>query len=258
MNSEEDIEENYSDGQYQEDAIREDESQEEISDESGDSQDGTLAESAESGSERPQQKKKGFFGKMFGNSESEISAELEKQTNLAKEYYNQLLSIKADFENFRKRMEREKPELIKYGKADILAKLLPMYDLMLAAGKHLETVKNPELSNTVMGLKMVFKEFEKIFDSEGMRPMDIVGKPYDPMATEILGIVDGDDSNDGLVVEELQKGFYLGDKILRPARVKIARKKAAVPTPAEENKDAAEEEKSVAENDAETGGNASF
>lgn len=167
--------------------------------------------------------------------EEKQETELEKQTRLAKEYYDQLLRNKAEFENYRKRVERERLSLIQYGKADLLTKFLPMYDILSSAAKHLESIHNAELGNTLKGLQMIFKEFEKIFDSEGIRPMETIGKPYDPMANEILGVVDGDDKNDGLVVEELQKGFFLGDKILRPARVKIARKKAE--PKAQENKE---------------------
>jgi len=230
------MEEEYMENQEEDQNLSEEEMQEEqkITGE------GT-SESEETG-ESPKGKK-GLFSRMFGGSGGEenkelaaMEAELEKQTKLAKDYYNQMLLGKAEFENYRKRIERERPGLIQYGKADLLAKLLPMYDIMLAAGKHLETVNAPGLENTVKGMKMIFKEFDKIFESEGVRPMETVGKPYDPMATEILGIVDGTDENDGLVVEELQKGFYLGEKILRPARVKIARKKAE-PKPEDQNEE---------------------
>lgn len=165
--------------------------------------------------------------------------ELEKQTKLAKDYYDQLLRSKAEFENYRKRIEREKAELIKFGKAQILMDLLPLYDLLTSANNHLCKIKKSELAETVKGLEMIFKEFEKIFITEGIRPMDTVGKPYDPMASEILGVVDGDDSNDGLVVEELQRGFYYCNKILRPARVKIAKKK--VTDPRKDKEDAKED-----------------
>ncbi len=162
-------------------------------------------------------------------------SELEQQTRLAADYYNQLLRLQADFENYRKRLDKEKPELIRWGKAEILLKLLPLYDLLLAAHAHINAAKeNGGGGETLKGLEMIFKEFSKVFDAEGLRPMEPVGKPYDPMASEILGVVDGDDSNDGLVVEELQKGFYFCDKILRPARVKIAKKKAPACAPAEQ------------------------
>ena len=168
------------------------------------------------------------------------AGELEKQAKQCADYYNQLLRLQADFENYRKRVEKEKPELIKWGKAEILMKLMPLYDLLLAAHLHINNNKHGGNSGDVLkGLEMIFKEFTKVFEGEGIRPMEPVGKPYDPMASEILGVVDGNEENDGLVTEELQKGFYYGDKILRPARVKIAKKKAA-PAPQAEEKPAAE------------------
>ncbi len=172
------------------------------------------------------------------------AGELEKQKKQAEDYYGQLLRLQADFENYRKRMEKEKPELIKYGKADILIRLLPLYDLLLSAHNHINSAREGGGSDDVLkGLEMIFKEFSKVFEAEGLRPMEPVGKPYDPMASEILGIVEGTDENDGLVTEELQKGFYYGEKILRPARVKIAKKKAAPapePAPEQEEKPSAE------------------
>lgn len=161
----------------------------------------------------------------------QAGTELEKQKKQADDYYGQLLRLQADFENYRKRMEKDRPELIKWGKAEILLRLLPLYDMLLSAHAHINTAReNGGGDETLKGLEMIFKEFSKVFDAEGLRAMDPVGKPYDPMASEILGVVEGTEENDGFVVEELQKGFYYGEKILRPARVKIA-KKAAVPAP---------------------------
>ena len=71
--------------------------------------------------------------------------------------------------------------------------------------------------------------------------MDVVGMPYDPMASEIIGIEEGDEKNDGFVTAEFQKGFYYGEKILRPAKVKIAKVKAPAPEAAVPDK--TEEEK---------------
>lgn len=167
--------------------------------------------------------------------------ELEKQKKQSEDYYNQLLRLQADFENYRKRVEKEKPELIKWGKAEILSRLLPLYDLLLSAHEHINTAKDGGGNEDVLkGLEMIFREFSKVFEAEGLRPMEPVGKPYDPMASEILGVVDGTEENDGQVVEELQKGFWYGEKILRPARVKIAKKKAEpAPQPQAEGTDGA-------------------
>lgn len=167
----------------------------------------------------------------------------------AKDYYDQLLRLQADFANYRKRVEKEKPELVCFGKAQLLLTLLPLYDLLTRAHEHLCNARACEdaakVHDVEKGLEMIFKEFSKVFEAEGIRPMELVGKPYDPMACEIIGIDEGTDENDGLVTGEFQKGFYYGDKILRPATVKIAKKRAAAPAPpAEEAKEGEKKEDS--------------
>jgi len=153
----------------------------------------------------------------------------------APDYYTQMLCLKADFENYRKRVEKEKPEFVKFGKAEILLRLLPLYDLLVQAHLHVVKLQGEgkdepgQTQEIVKGLEMIFKEFTKVFDAEGIRPMEVAGKPYDPMAAEIIGIDEGNAENDGLVTAEFQKGFYYGDKILRPAKVKIAKAKAPAP-----------------------------
>ncbi|MDD4003732.1 MAG: nucleotide exchange factor GrpE [Elusimicrobiaceae bacterium] len=158
----------------------------------------------------------------------------------APDYYDQLLRLKAEFDNYRKRVERDRPELIAWGKRDMLVSLLPVYDVMLQARCQLEKIMSGEppeaaVRELAVGIDMIFKEFEKVFESHNVRPMDCVGQPYNPMQHEVLSVVEGGSENDGHVVAEMQKGFICGDKVLRPARVSIARQKAqAAPgTPAE-------------------------
>lgn len=148
----------------------------------------------------------------------------------AKEYYEQLLRLKADFENYRKRIEKEKPELIKWGKYELILKIFPLYEILLSAHEHITKVdpdkcSKEQINKLIEGLDMIFKEFSKLFESEGIKEIDLLNKPYDPMLCEIIGVVDGNDENDGLVVEEIQKGYMIDSKVLRPAKVKIAKKK---------------------------------
>ena len=147
-----------------------------------------------------------------------------------------MLRLKADFENYRKRIEKERPDLIKWGKADVLLKLLPLYELLLKAHSHIKNAdingdsgNKSEIKEIISGIEMIFKEFSKVFKNEGIKEMKLVGKTYDPMLCEIMQIVDGDEENDGKVLEEFEKGFYYEDKVLRPARVKIAKKKIEEP-----------------------------
>lgn len=150
----------------------------------------------------------------------------------AAEYLDQLLRLKAEFDNFRKRTEKEKSEAFLWGKMDIILKLLPVYDVMLHAHAHILKIMSGDKAacggpteELCKGLEIIFKEFSKVFAAEDIRIMDVLGKPYDPMAHEVLGTVESGDCDDGTVVDELQKGFTVGNRVLRPARVRIAKKK---------------------------------
>ncbi len=192
----------------------------------------------------------------------------------AMEYYDQLLRLKAEFENYRKRVEREKSDLIKWGKAELLLKLIPLYDVLLNAHCHVNKILEQEKSacqggadestgkihdsqshsflkgdengsaqthcpqgkfgqsragELCKGLELIFGEFSKVFEAEGINIMETVGKPYDPMSHEVIGTVENSPADDGSVVEEIQRGFVIGGKVLRPARVRIAQKKRAEP-----------------------------
>lgn len=140
------------------------------------------------------------------------------------DYFNQLLRLKADFENFRKRVDREKPELYKLGRAELLLKFIPIYDLL---GKVHEEVQAAHLNTPLaQGMEGIFKEFQKIFKEEGVAVMDPAGKPFDALLHEVVGTVETDKAEEGCVVDVLQPGFMLGDKVLRTAKVRIAIKPA--------------------------------
>ena len=138
-------------------------------------------------------------------------------------YYEQLLRLKAEFENYRKRTDREKPELYKSGKADMLLKLLPVYDLLRQA--HREVQVSHAKTPLAMGMDMIFKEFEKLFKDEGVTVMEPAGKPYDALKHDVLGTVEKEGAADGDVVDVLQDGYMLGDRVLRAAKVRIAANK---------------------------------
>jgi len=151
----------------------------------------------------------------------------------AKEYFEQLLRVKADFENYRKRIEKEKPALISFGKSQTYTKFLSLYDVVLHAKDELKKVfqdKNSSCDNRLSqmskGIDMVFGEFEKLFKSEGIEVIDSLGKDFDPMAHEVLTVVECDENSDGKVVKEIQRGFIYGTTILRPSKVCVGKKKS--------------------------------
>jgi molecular chaperone GrpE len=152
--------------------------------------------------------------------------EQEQKTETAPEpnYLDQLIRLKAEFENYRKRVDRERPEFVKIGKAEVLLKLLPIYDAMLKA--HQEVLASHNDTPLARGMEGIFKEFEKLFRDEGIGPMDPVGKPFDALQHEVLGTLESD-LEDGTVIDVLQNGFTQKDKVLRTAKVRIARRKTS-------------------------------
>ena len=146
---------------------------------------------------------------------AETSAEKEP------DYFDQLLRLKAEFENFRKRTDREKPEFFKMGRAEVVAKLLPIYDVLRQA--HQDVIASHNDAPLAKGMEGIFKEFEKLFKEEGVTVMDPIGKPYDALKHEVLGTAPESEEPEGTVVDVLQTGFMLEDKVLRTAKVRIAK-----------------------------------
>lgn len=135
------------------------------------------------------------------------------------DYYGQLLRLKAEFENYRKRVDREKPEWIKLGAASVMAKLLPLYDLLRHA--HQEVLTGHADSPLAKGMDAVFKEYEKLFKEEGVVLVDPLGKAFDPHYHEAFGFVNKPGYEEGVVADVLQAGFLHGDKVLRTAKVRL-------------------------------------
>lgn len=138
------------------------------------------------------------------------------------DYYGQLLRLKAEFENYRKRVDREKPEWIKLGRAETVAKLLPLYDVLQHA--HQEVRAGHADTPLAKGMEAIFKEFEKLFREEGVTPLDPLGKPFDPHTQEAFGFVDKPGFEEGAVADVLQAGYLLGEKVLRTAKVRLQKK----------------------------------
>ena len=156
----------------------------------------------------------------------------DAERSSGQDYYDQLLRLKADFENYRKRVDREKPELIAFGRNQVLCGLLPLYDTLLNARKAFEKLPSADGESGAVGelrkgVAMVYGELEKLLSSEGIKCIECVGKPFDPMCHEVMGVVEDEAADEGLVHDELQRGFMAGAQVLRPSRVRITRKKTA-------------------------------
>ena len=153
--------------------------------------------------------------------------------DLAARYYDQLLRLKAEFENYRKRVEKEKAELLRWSHSMLIGEFLPIYDALDKACQNMEEDPaaipapegDPHLAGELSrGLTLVFKEIEKIFESQQVAVMEVLKKPFDPKLHDIVGVIRRDDVAEDIILEEVQKGFLLEGKLLRPAKVRISKK----------------------------------
>lgn len=129
-----------------------------------------------------------------------------------------LQRTQAEFENYKKRVDKEKAEFIKYSKAELIQSLLPTIDTFQIA---LKSTKDNE--KFVKGMDMVYAQLISLLHSEGLKPIESLGKKFDPYLHEVM-LKEKSDKDDGIVLEELQKGYMLNDKVLRHSKVKISEK----------------------------------
>lgn len=157
------------------------------------------------------------------------AAEFEKQKNEAENFYKR---IAADFENYRRRNDREREEAQGLGIQKAIEQILPALDDMDRARTSLANVTDPKAILDSMNL--VFTRFAKCLENTGVKQMDVIGEPFDPRLHEPVQEVETNEFADGAVVHELRRGYLYKDKILRPALVNVASNPSGVVVKKEE------------------------
>lgn len=140
-------------------------------------------------------------------------------------YRDQYVRLYAEFDNFRKRTEREKAALIAYGKKDFALKMLPMYEVLLRQQKNLQDNKDQDPKALQDGMRMILSELNKAFSAEGIQKMDVLDKPYNPETQEVVATIPAPADKDGLVIDEVKMGFMINGQVLRPASVVVGQAK---------------------------------
>ena len=125
----------------------------------------------------------------------------------------------ADFDNYRKRIERERADAAQSGRRDIVLQLLDLADSFDRAFAHAGEAP----ASWVEGLQSIRRKLLGLLESQGVTPFESLGEPFNPERHEAIGAVDSNDYQSGSVAEELQRGYRWGDSLLRPARVRVAR-----------------------------------
>jgi molecular chaperone GrpE len=143
---------------------------------------------------------------------------LEEERKRNEEYLTNLRYLQADFENYRKRVDREMRELEEFSTLGLVRKLIPILDdLDLAVA----SATKAEDEGLLEGVKMVQKSLGSALETEGLQSIEAVGKPFDPSSHEAVDKVQGKDNSEDMVVEEMRKGYTFKGKVLRPSAVKV-------------------------------------
>jgi molecular chaperone GrpE len=155
-------------------------------------------------------------------------AELKRLEGEVKELRDSLARRQADFENYRKRMERERSETFNRVVVDIAAKLLPVLDNLkraLETEASVEASESDEFRHFLSGVDLIYKQLYGVLDALGVKPVLAEGEMFDPHLHEAVVTEPTDDYEPDTVMQEIVRGFRVGDRLIRPALVKVAVKK---------------------------------
>ncbi len=155
-------------------------------------------------------------------------SELKRVETENAELKNSLARRQADFENYRKRVERERSETYNRVVADVAAKLLPVVDNLkraLEAEASVEAAESDEFRHFLSGVDLINKQLNGVLDALGVKPVAAVGEQFNPHFHEAVVTEPTDDHAPDTVIQELVTGYRLGDKLIRPALVKVATRK---------------------------------
>ncbi|MDY0213853.1 MAG: nucleotide exchange factor GrpE [Desulfuromonadaceae bacterium] len=138
---------------------------------------------------------------------------------------DQFLRARADMENYRRRMQREKEETIKFANEGILKEMLPVMDNLDRAITHARTHEE-QGSSLLDGIEMIQRQMYKVLEKHRVAPIDALDCLFDSACHEAMGQCERDDCPPNTVVEEMQRGYMLNDRLLRPSMVMVSKNSA--------------------------------
>lgn len=161
-----------------------------------------------------------------GAEETEQPDPLQQARQEAADNHDLYLRARADLENFRRRAQKDKEDLAKFANENILREMLPVLDNLSRALDHAKS-EDADEGALMEGVEMTLVQFNKAFEQFGVTPVEAVGQPFNPDCHEAMGQVESAEHEPNTVVQEMQKGYYLNQRLLRPALVMIAKAPAA-------------------------------
>jgi len=150
--------------------------------------------------------------------QQEKNQELQEQLD---KYYNSLARVQADFQNYKKRIERDNINYRKYATESILKKLINHYEDLK---RSLEILNTLDISDSVKkGYEMIVDNFKKLLKEEGVEQMECIGEEFDPYRHEAMLVENNEYLPEDTILEVFENGYYCNDKVLRPARVSVSK-----------------------------------
>ena len=165
------------------------------------------------------------------SSVEEAADEKERLTAELQEINDRYLRLYAEFENYKKKVNKDKEEIFKYGNESLLYELLPVIDNLEMALKH---ATNSVSEGLVQGVEITLKELQRTLEKFGLSPIEATGKPFEPLVHHAMTQVERDDVDEKTVVEEFRRGYMFRDKVLRPSLVAVSKKTVVSQEKAEE------------------------
>lgn len=165
-----------------------------------------------------QEKKKAEKSEKKSKNEAvKLQAELDKATAELANAKDMLLRTAAEFDNFKRRSEKEKSDIAAYVRAEVAKELIAVADNIDRA-----RLADPESADYIKGLELIIKQLTESLDRIGLRKIEAEGAEFDPNFHEAVMHVEDDSMADNIVLQELQAGYTVGDIVIRPAMVKVA------------------------------------
>ncbi len=166
-----------------------------------------------------------------------VPPDQEKDIEELQEAKDKYLRLYAEFENYRRRVNKDKEELVKYGNEALIYELLPVLDNLEMALQHASDEESS--SGLVQGVELTLKELMKTLEKFGLSPIEADGRPFDPSVHHAMSQVVREDVDEKIVVEEFRRGYLLKEKVLRPSLVAVSKKPSQIDE-ADEDKDTKE------------------
>ena len=188
----------------------------------GDPKKETNAEAAARAKEDPQNKPEKKDQVEVDDPMKDLEAQLEAKENEAKENYDRLLRVSAEFENYKKRTSRELEEFRKFANQSLIKELLSVVDNLELAMNSTNGHKTID-QGLLQGLDMTHTEILKVFEKFNVKPIEAKGQIFDPTFHEAVMQEETDEFDENTVINELQKGYLIHDRLLRPSMVVVAR-----------------------------------